>query len=394
MRFEESFLEELQDRINLVELVDRTVPLKRSGSSNYQACCPFHEEKTPSFVVSESKQIFHCFGCGAHGNAFNWLQDHAGLEFVDAVKELAGIAGVPLPENKKDSEQSSEESKNAYSLCFKLRDILRKDFHDNPINLPFSNDVADQLQLGRAVRGRLVNGMLKKYQDIIDTSPAKADRKQSKPGLADSNGLIAPLTTRKGAVTGFVFFDSQFKPTPMPLHPTYQPGEQWLNNHRVERGERLYVAYDLPSFALANRLKNDGVVILEPRSRTQLSDKQVKFINRQTDEAIFCLPKTPQREVAAVYSLLRHWKPEHTTSVLPHTELLDNSPSPVGLLDHIVANWDRFPADGQSKLASLLEKQGLGVIPHLAAQSKLNNLDNEHQPPHFSNEKAGAAMSR
>jgi DNA primase len=90
------FINELLNRTDLVELIDRHVPLKKAGA-NYHACCPFHAEKTPSFTVSPSKQFYHCFGCGAHGNALSFLMAYNHLEFIDAVEELANHLGLPIP---------------------------------------------------------------------------------------------------------------------------------------------------------------------------------------------------------------------------------------------------------------------------------------------------------
>lgn len=92
----ESFIEELLGRVDIVELIERHVPLKRSGHE-FQACCPFHEEKTPSFTVSPQKQFYHCFGCGAHGSAIGFMMNYQGLEFIDAVEELARHAGLTVP---------------------------------------------------------------------------------------------------------------------------------------------------------------------------------------------------------------------------------------------------------------------------------------------------------
>ena len=92
----ESFIQELLARIDIVDVVERYVPLKKGGA-NYQACCPFHSEKTPSFTVSPSKQFYHCFGCGAHGSAIGFLMQYSGLGFVDAVEELAHSLGMQVP---------------------------------------------------------------------------------------------------------------------------------------------------------------------------------------------------------------------------------------------------------------------------------------------------------
>lgn len=90
------FIHDLLNRIDIVDTIDRHVPLKKAGS-NFIACCPFHNEKTPSFTVSQSKQFYHCFGCGAHGNAINFLIEYSGLSFVDAVHDLAASVGLQVP---------------------------------------------------------------------------------------------------------------------------------------------------------------------------------------------------------------------------------------------------------------------------------------------------------
>lgn len=95
-RIPQDFLDQLLSRIDIVELIDNRVPLRKAGR-DYQACCPFHNEKTPSFTVSPEKQFFHCFGCGAHGNAISFLMDYERLEFRDAVEELARSIGMEPP---------------------------------------------------------------------------------------------------------------------------------------------------------------------------------------------------------------------------------------------------------------------------------------------------------
>ena len=91
-----SFIHDLLNRVDIVNVVDRHVPLKKAGA-NYSACCPFHNEKTPSFTVSPTKQFFHCFGCGAHGSSINFLMDYSGMSFVEAVTDLAASVGMQVP---------------------------------------------------------------------------------------------------------------------------------------------------------------------------------------------------------------------------------------------------------------------------------------------------------
>ena len=101
-RIPQHFIDELLTRIDIVEIVDARVPLKKAGRE-YHACCPFHNEKTPSFTVSPEKQFYHCFGCGAHGSAINFLMEYERLEFVDAIEELAEHAGLTVPREESAS---------------------------------------------------------------------------------------------------------------------------------------------------------------------------------------------------------------------------------------------------------------------------------------------------
>lgn len=91
-----AFLDEIRARTSLSGLIGRTVKVTKAGRE-FKACCPFHGEKTPSFTINDDKGFYHCFGCGAHGDAFRWLTDQAGLPFMDAVRELAAAAGLDVP---------------------------------------------------------------------------------------------------------------------------------------------------------------------------------------------------------------------------------------------------------------------------------------------------------
>ena len=98
MRFSPSFLDEIRDRVPISDVIGRQVTWDRKKTNaprgDYWACCPFHGEKTPSFNVSQDKQFYHCFGCGAHGNAIGFMMEYDRLEFPDAVEELAATLGL------------------------------------------------------------------------------------------------------------------------------------------------------------------------------------------------------------------------------------------------------------------------------------------------------------
>lgn len=107
-----SFLDQLRDRTLLSALIQKTVPLKKKGKE-WSACCPFHNEKSPSFTVNDEKGFYHCFGCGAHGDAIRWMTDHNGMQFIDAVKELALAAGMEVPASDPQA-AAREKRRNGY----------------------------------------------------------------------------------------------------------------------------------------------------------------------------------------------------------------------------------------------------------------------------------------
>jgi DNA primase len=109
------WLDELRARTTLSTLIGRSIKVTRAGRE-YKACCPFHNEKTPSFTINDEKGFYHCFGCGAHGDAIRWMTDQRGLSFMDAVKELAATAGMDVPAPDPRAAKKQDEAKS-------LRDV-------------------------------------------------------------------------------------------------------------------------------------------------------------------------------------------------------------------------------------------------------------------------------
>ena len=124
MAIPQSFIQELLARVDVVEVVGRYVQLKKGGA-NFMGLCPFHGEKSPSFSVSPAKQFFHCFGCGKNGNAIGFLMEHAGMTFVEAVKDLAQNIGMQVPEDDaspQDRARAAEQRQKQATLT----DVLEK----------------------------------------------------------------------------------------------------------------------------------------------------------------------------------------------------------------------------------------------------------------------------
>ena len=123
----QGFIQDLLSRVDVVEVVGRHVELKKAGI-NHKGLCPFHGEKSPSFIVSPSRQTYHCFGCGVHGDAIRFLTEHHGMGFMDAVKDLAQQVGLAVPEStaspedraKADAERAQRAGESADTPLFKL----------------------------------------------------------------------------------------------------------------------------------------------------------------------------------------------------------------------------------------------------------------------------------
>ena len=119
------FLDELRSRISLAEIIGEKVKLQKRGRE-YTGLCPFHQEKTPSFTINESKGFYHCFGCGAHGDAVKFLMDHEGLPFIDAVKKLASRVGMELPAFSKENQEAVQRRKSLYEIMDMASEFFEK----------------------------------------------------------------------------------------------------------------------------------------------------------------------------------------------------------------------------------------------------------------------------
>ena len=126
-RIPREFIDDLIARTDIVEVVDNRVKLKKAGR-NYQACCPFHNEKSPSFTVSQDKQFYHCFGCGAHGNVISFLMEYDRLEFPEAIEELAQYHSVDVPREKNSTPAPTAEQKQQKADDYELMETVSRYF--------------------------------------------------------------------------------------------------------------------------------------------------------------------------------------------------------------------------------------------------------------------------
>jgi DNA primase len=171
------FIQELLSRTDVVSVVGRHVELKKAGI-NYKGLCPFHGEKTPSFIVSPSRQTYHCFGCGVHGDAIRFLTEHLGLNFVEAVKDLSQAAGLVVPEEESTPQERAEAAEkreqqlSLVDLLEKAADHYRKQLKGNPRAVAYlkgrglTGEVAARFGMGYAPEGwRNLASVFPRYDD-------------------------------------------------------------------------------------------------------------------------------------------------------------------------------------------------------------------------------------
>ncbi|WP_090140813.1 DNA primase [Limnohabitans sp. DM1] len=186
MAIPQSFIQELLSRVDVVDIVGKYVQLKKGGA-NFMGLCPFHGEKSPSFSVSPTKQFFHCFGCGKNGNAIGFLMEHAGMTFIEAVKDLAQQTGMVVPEEQ----QSPEDRARAAAAKAKqdsLSDVLEKAGEAYRDQLKITPHAIDYLK-GRGLSGQIAKRFGLGYAPEGWRSLASIFPKYDDPLLAES-GLV------------------------------------------------------------------------------------------------------------------------------------------------------------------------------------------------------------
>ena len=128
-RIPQTFIDDLVDRSDIAEIIGKRVEIKKAGKE-YKACCPFHNEKTPSFTISPEKGFYHCFGCGANGTSLGFLMDYEKLTFVEAIEELAKMLGIDVPKSNEDIKLTKKQT-NLKSLLNEVSDYFQSNLKSN-----------------------------------------------------------------------------------------------------------------------------------------------------------------------------------------------------------------------------------------------------------------------
>ncbi|OOF85535.1 DNA primase [Rodentibacter ratti] len=301
------FIDDLLTKSNIIDVINSRVKLKKAGR-DYQACCPFHHEKTPSFTVSEKKQFYHCFGCGAHGNAISFLMDYDKLEFVEAIEELAAMAGLEVPYEKRSNSANQrpqanyQTKRNLYELMQEIAKFYQTQL---PLNIPaqsylqqrgLSAEVIERFQIGFVPNA--MDSVLRKFsvnreeqQKLLDLGMLS---RNDRGNVYDKfrNRIMFPIRDKRGRTVAFggrVLGDEKPKYLNSPETITYHKGSELYGLYEAlqmndEPQKLLVVEGYMDVVALAQF----GVDYAVASLGTSTTSEQIQLLFRSTEQIICC----------------------------------------------------------------------------------------------------------
>ena len=295
----ESFIQELLARVDIVDVIERYVPLKKGGA-NYQACCPFHSEKTPSFSVSPAKQFYHCFGCGAHGSALGFLMQYSGLGFVEAVEDLAHSLGMQVP-------QVSDRVQTERARKAPLTELMARAARFYIDQLKLSAKAIDYLK-GRGLTGEIAarfglgyapddwQGLQKVFPDYNDSALVECglviENDQGRRYDRFRDRVMFPILDQRGNVIGFggrVIGQGEPKYLNSPETPLFEKGRELYGLTHARQAIReddtvIVVEGYMDVVALAQHGVGNAVATLG----TATTPNHVHKLLRQASKVVFC----------------------------------------------------------------------------------------------------------
>lgn len=315
----QSFIEELLARTDIAEIIGGRISLRRAGA-NFIARCPFHQEKTPSFTVSTSKQFYHCFGCGVSGDAIQFLTEHDGLHFVEAVETLASRAGLTMPIDTQEGNQSAR-STPIYEILALAATFYQTQLRDHPAakkaqeylkKRGLTGQIAKQFGLGFAPSGW--DALLK----TLGTNQASIDALMAAGLIVKKEAgryydrfrerVLFPIRDRRGRVVGFggriMGTEGEPKYLNSPETVVFNKGSELYGLYEARLGNRALTSLlvvegymdvvSLAQFGIKNAVATLG---------TALTEKQVDALFRQASELIFCFDGDKAGKAAAKRAL-------------------------------------------------------------------------------------------
>ncbi len=383
------WLDELRMRTTLSAVIGRTLRLTKAGRE-FKACCPFHNEKTPSFYVNDEKGFYHCFGCEAHGDAIRWLTDQRGMPFMDAVKELAAEAGMEVPAPDPQAAKRAEKRASLHDVTAAAQEWFESNLREaDGIQARsylgrrgFSDATIREFGFGYAPEDRqaLKRALSKFEEPMLIEAGMRITVEDKEPYDRFRGRLMLPIHDTRGRVIAFGgrILDSDANPKApkylnSPDTPLFDKGRTLYNLHRAapaarQSGRMIVVEGYMDAIALANAGIREAVAPLG----TALTENQIELLWRQVERPILCFDGDNAGQRAAMRAISRALpmlRPGHSLAIVRLPAGLDPDDlireKGVGALEELLAHpaslldtlWDFEKA--AAPLDSPEEKAGL-----------------------------------
>jgi len=312
------WLDELRARITLSALIGRTVKVTKAGRE-FKACCPFHNEKSPSFTINDEKGFYHCFGCSAHGDAIRWMTDQRGLSFMDAIKELAAEAGMEVPAPDPKAAQRAERANNLYDVMTAAQEwfvtqllgvegagargyLRQRGFTEQTIR-DFGFGLAPDNRTG-------LKTALKQFGDPMLIEAGLLISVDGKAPYDRFRGrLMIPIRDPRGRVIAFggrILGEGEPKYLNSPDTPLFDKGRTLYNLDKCspasrQTGRVIVVEGYMDVIAIAQAGFGDAVAPLG----TALTEQQIQMLWRMTEKPLLCFDGDAAGQKAAMRAALR-----------------------------------------------------------------------------------------
>ena len=336
MALSPQWLDELRMRTTLSAVIGRTLRLTKAGRE-FKACCPFHNEKTPSFYVNDEKGFYHCFGCEAHGDAIRWLTDQRGMPFMDAVKELAAEAGMEVPAPDPQAAKRAEKRASLHDVTAAAQEWFESNLRGTEGvqargylgRRGFSDATIREFGFGFAPEDRqaLKRALSKFEEPMLIEAGMRIAVEDKEPYDRFRGRLMLPIHDTRGRVIAFGgrILDSEAnskapKYLNSPDTPLFDKGRTLYNLHRAapaarQSGRMIVVEGYMDAIALANAGIREAVAPLG----TALTENQIELLWRQVERPILCFDGDNAGQRAAMRAISRALpmlRPGHSLAIV------------------------------------------------------------------------------
>ncbi len=299
-RIPQHFIDSLINQVDIVDVIDARVPLKKKGHE-YTACCPFHNEKTPSFTVSQQKQFYHCFGCGAHGTAIGFLMEYENMEFVDAIEQLAADYHIEVP--REDSQYQGPDNSNVYKVLERAAESYKQQLKQSPRAIEYlkkrglSGEISKDYCIGYAPDS---------WDFVLKQATSASEQKDLATGgmLIEKNNqaghyydrfrdrIMFPIRDKRGRTIGFggrILDQGEPKYLNSPETPVFHKGKELYGLFEAKKNVRnLDTIVIVEGYMDVVALAQNGIRYAVATLGTATTPDQISSILRSVKKLVFC----------------------------------------------------------------------------------------------------------